>query len=164
MTPNPSKAYVALGSNLDNPVSQIHKAFARLAQLPDSHLISQSSLYLSTPIGRLDQPDFVNAAACLETFLSPHALLQSLLAIELRHGRVRETLNAPRTLDLDILLYNDLQFHDAILTLPHPRMQNRAFVLKPLKEIEPDCKIPGAGHIDQLLLLCQTQKVEMIKS
>ena len=163
MSKKPSQVFIALGSNLENPVSQIQQAFEELKQLPDTHLINQSSLYKSAPVGRLDQPDFINAVALIETQLAPHDLLNALLTIEHNHGRVRESLNAPRTLDLDMLLYDDLECHDEKLTLPHPRMLQRAFVLKPLMEIAPDCYIPGHGRIAQLLAACNEQKLEQIK-
>lgn len=159
-----SQVFIALGSNLENPISQIQQAFDELKQLPGTHLINHSSLYKSAPVGRLDQPDFINAVAFIETNLAPHDLLKALLGIEHCHGRVRESLNAPRTLDLDILMYDDLQCHDEELTLPHPRMSQRAFVLKPLMEIAPDCYIPGHGHIAQLLSSCNEQKLEQIKA
>lgn len=159
-----AQAFIALGSNLENPVVQLQHAFGELEQLPETRLLSRSSLYRSAPVGRLDQPDFINAVACIETRLAPLALLQALLAIEQRHGRIRESLNAPRTLDLDILLYDDLQYRDSDLIIPHPRMTQRAFVLQPLFEIAPDCRIPGYDRIQQLLSLCQDQKLERIES
>ena len=162
MNSQSTHAFIALGSNLEQPVSQVLQAFEQLNQLPDSSLISRSSLYRSAPIGKLDQPDFINAVACIETTLSAHDLLQKLLEIEQRHGRKRTSLNAPRTLDLDILLYDDLQCQDEKLTIPHPRMTERAFVLRPLLEIAPDCIIPGRGHITQLLSRCLDQKLEQI--
>lgn len=159
-----TQAFIALGSNLENPVAQLQHAFGELEQLPETRLLSRSSLYRSAPVGRLDQPDFINAVACIETRLAPRALLQALLAIEQRHGRIRESLNAPRTLDLDILLYDDLQYRDSDLIIPHPRMAQRAFVLQPLFEIAPDCRIPGYDHVQHLLSLCQDQKLERIES
>lgn len=153
------RAYIALGSNLDNPIDQVQQAFEELAQLPHTHLISRSSLYNSAPVGRLDQPDFINAVACIETLLAPRELLHALLAIEQRHGRVRESLNAPRTLDLDILIYDNLQCADEDLTLPHPRMAQRSFVLKPLMEISPECDIPGLGPIAPLSAACDNQRL-----
>ena len=159
-----TQAFIALGSNLENPVAQLQHAFGELEQLPETRLLSRSSLYRSAPVGRLDQPDFINAVACIETRLAPRALLQALLAIEQRHGRIRESLNAPRTLDLDILLYDDLQYRDSDLIIPHPRMTQRAFVLQPLFEIAPDCRIPGYDHVQHLLSLCQDQKLERIES
>ena len=103
-----ARACIALGSNLDTPKCQIESAFLHLDKLPGSRLLSRSSLYLSAPISDIVQPDYVNAVALLETRLDPHRLLEYLLEIERSHGRVREAQNAPRTLDLDILLYNDL--------------------------------------------------------
>lgn len=157
-----SRAYIALGSNLTQPVSQVLQAFEELQQLPESHLIQTSSLYRSAPVGRTDQPDFINAVACIETTLTPHQLLSALLEIELRHGRTRESLNAPRTLDLDILLFDDRQCQDEKLVIPHPRMAERAFVLRPLAEIAPDCIIPGRGSITRLLSFCLDQRLERI--
>ena len=138
-------AYVALGSNLAEPAAQIHQAFQWLNQLPQTRLLGASSLYASAPVGYAEQPDFINAAAKLETGLSAHDLLESLLALERNAGRVREFRNAPRTLDLDLLLYDDLIFHEAGLTLPHPRMHERAFVLLPLVELDAGVAIPGKG-------------------
>lgn len=160
MSKKPSQAFIALGSNLENPAFQVQQAFDELKQLPGTQLVRRSSLYRSAPVGKLDQPDFVNAVALIETHLAPHDLLKALLAIEQRHGRVRESLNAPRTLDLDILLYDTLCYQDADLTLPHPRMTQRAFVLLPLMEIAPACNIPGYGGIAPLLAACHEQKLE----
>lgn len=139
------EAYVALGANLGDPAAQLRRAMAELARLPESRLAACSSLYLSKPVGFLDQPDYVNAVAALGTKLTPRALLDALLDIEARHGRSRAFKNAPRTLDLDLLLYDGLVMHEPGLTLPHPRMLERAFVLAPLAEIAPDCVIPGQG-------------------
>lgn len=159
-----SQAFIALGSNLENPKSQVTKAFVELDQLPLSKLLVYSSLYRSAPVGRTDQPDFINAVASIKTKLGPYELLSALLNIEKRHGRTREFPNAPRTLDLDILLYDDLKLHHHNLTLPHPRMSERAFVLYPLREIAPTCHIPGMGFIADLLPGCQDQRVERITS
>jgi len=163
MNTKTAQAFIALGSNLENPIVQLQRAFDELAQLPETRLQRRSSLYRSAPVGRLDQPDFINAVALVETALPPQQLLQTLLAIEQRHGRVRESLDAPRTLDLDVLLYDSLQCLDADLTIPHPRMTQRAFVLIPLFEIAPDCHIPGYGHIAPLLAACNGQKLQKIK-
>ena len=155
-------AFIGLGSNLEQPRSQLQRAFADLDQLPGTRLIAQSSLYRSAPVGYLDQPDFMNAVAKIETALTPQALLQALLQIEHLHGRERTFRNAPRTLDMDVLLYDDVQLHEQGLTIPHPQMHLRAFVLQPLLEIEPDCDIPAVGSAQQALQDCQGQVLERI--
>ncbi len=144
-------AYVGLGSNLQDPAAQLKSAFAALAALPSTSVVARSSLYRSAPVGYADQPDFVNAVIALETELAPRALLDALLEIERRHGRVREFQNSPRTLDLDVLLYGDLQLREPGLTIPHPRMHERAFVLVPLAEIAPRQAIPGMGTVVEQL-------------
>ena len=156
------KAYIGLGSNMADPVTQVREALDELAHLPSSRLLAVSSLYRSAPVGKLDQPDFINAVALIEIDLTPQDLLKSLLEIEHYHGRVREYRNGPRTLDLDILLYDDLLCIDTHLTLPHPRMHQRAFVLQPLSEIAPDCRLPGRGAIADLLRECSGQRLERI--
>ena len=144
-------AYVALGANLEDPIAQVKAGITALATLPRTQLVAQSSLYRTAPIGYADQPDFINAVAAVETTLNPRELLAALLAIERHHGRVREFANAPRTLDLDVLLYGDLRMHEDGLTIPHPRMHERAFVLAPLAEIAPQSEIPGHGRVNELL-------------
>jgi 2-amino-4-hydroxy-6-hydroxymethyldihydropteridine diphosphokinase len=119
-------------------------------------------LYRSAPVGFLEQPDFINAVVKVETTLTPHDLLQSLLGLEQEQGRTREFQNAPRTLDLDVLLYDGLQHHEHGLTVPHPQMHKRAFVLQPLLEIAPDCVIPGVGKAQQALLHCADQQLERL--
>lgn len=156
------RAYIALGSNLAEPEAQIKQALAALAQLPQTHLRAQSALYRSTPVGYAAQPDFINAVALVETGLNAHDLLQSLLGIERDFGRVRDFRNAPRTLDLDLLLYGDLMFHEVGLTLPHPRMHERAFVLLPLLEIAPDCTIPGKGRAADWLAQVADQAITRV--
>ena len=156
-------AYVALGSNLQHPQAQVARAFDDLAGLPDSRVAARSSLYRSAPVGYADQPDFVNAVAALETGLSPHALLAGLFAIERVRGRTRQFVNAPRTLDLDLLLYDDALINDADLVVPHPRMHQRAFVLAPLCEIAPACEIPGRGRVADLLDALDTSSVSKIE-
>ena len=146
-----STAYIALGANLDDPVAQVKAGFAALAALPDTTLTAQSSLYRTTPVGYAHQPDFINAVAAVETSLAPRELLDAILAVETQHGRVREFVNAPRTLDLDILLYDADEVRETGLTIPHPRMHERAFVLAPLAEIAPHCVIPGRGVVRELL-------------
>lgn len=160
---SPQIAYVGLGSNLADPEYQIDKAFAELARLPHTRLLACSSLYRSAPVGYADQPDFINAVAQIETSLAPHALLEALLDLEHRHGRERTFRNAPRILDLDLLLYDGLICHEAGLTLPHPRMHERAFVLLPLLEIAPHCLIPGRGTAAQWEPACRDQQLEMLE-
>jgi len=157
-------AYIGLGSNLEDPHSQLQRAFADLDKLPDTRVAGHSSLYRSAPIGLLDQPDFVNAVAKIETNLTPQDLLQSLLQIEHQHGRERTIRNAPRTLDLDLLLYDNMQIDEHGLTVPHPQMHLRAFVLQPLLEIAPDIGIPGVGQAHQFLQTCRDQILEKLNS
>jgi len=135
-------AYVALGSNLQDPVRQVESALEELDRLPETRLVKRSSLYRTAPVGYAEQPDFVNAVAQLETRLPADRLLDQLQAVEARHGRTRSFPNAPRTLDLDLLLYGDLVLRSERLTLPHPRMRERDFVLIPLREIAPDLELP----------------------
>lgn len=152
-------ATVGLGANLNDPAAQVEYALAELDRLPGTRLVARSALYASAPVGYVDQPDFVNAVAQVETALAPRALLAALLDIEHRHGRERSFRNAPRTLDLDLLLYGDARFHEDGLSLPHPRMHQRAFVLLPLVEIAPGTRIPGAGRAVDHLAACADQSV-----
>jgi len=140
-------AYIALGANLGDPKATVLAAFAALANLPESRVARCSSLYRTAPVGILSQPDFVNAVALLETTLAPEALLDALLDIEARFGRIRRERNGPRTLDLDLLLYDDIELDLPRLTLPHPRLHLRAFVLLPLAEVAPDLAIPRRGSV-----------------
>jgi 2-amino-4-hydroxy-6-hydroxymethyldihydropteridine diphosphokinase len=141
----PVKAVIALGSNLEDPEAQVRRAFAEIAALPDTWVAARSSLHRTTPVGYADQPDFINACALVETRLTPRALLDGLLAIERRHGRVREIPNGPRTLDLDIVLYGGAEVDEPGLRIPHPRAHERQFVIAPLLEVWPDAVIPGRG-------------------
>lgn len=158
----PHIAFIGLGSNLEDPHSQLQQAFTELDRLPDTRLVARSSLYRSAPLGYRDQPEFVNAVAEIATALTPQALLQALLQIEREHGRERTFRNAPRTLDLDVLLYDDVQMHEHGLTIPHPQMHLRAFVLQPLLEIAPDSLIPGIGKVRQALQNCRDQVLEKL--
>lgn len=142
-----SQAFIALGANLGDPVATIRAAFEALNELPESRLLASSELYRTAPVGMTEQPEFVNAAARIETTLAPEALLDALLAIEHRFGRIRAERNGPRTLDLDILLYDDLVIDTPRLTLPHPRLHLRAFVLYPLADLAPDLALPGRGTL-----------------
>ncbi|MFA5825745.1 MAG: 2-amino-4-hydroxy-6-hydroxymethyldihydropteridine diphosphokinase [Gallionellaceae bacterium] len=154
--------FVGLGSNLADPHAQVLQAMRELANLPQVRVVRCSSLYRSAPVGYLEQPDFINAVAQLQTSLSPRALLDALLALEQRCGRTREFINAPRTLDLDVLLYDDLQLHEHGLTIPHPQMHLRAFVLQPLLEIAPECCIPGVGAAKDAAQQCAEQSLERL--
>ena len=145
------KAAVALGSNLEGPEAQVERGFAELAALPRTRLVSRSRLHRTTPVGFVDQPDFVNACAVVETALEPRELLEALLEVEGRHGRVRGIPNGPRTLDLDIVLYGDRVIDEPGLRVPHPRAHERAFVLVPLVEAWPDASIPGHGSARECL-------------
>lgn len=141
-------AFIALGSNLQDPVSQVKNAFIRLSQLPKTSVVKTSSLYLTEPLGydavQLKSiPDFINAVVEVSTDLSPIELLENILAIETEVGRERPFINAPRVLDCDLLLYDDVKMHTKQLTLPHPRMHLRSFVLLPLSEIAPDLMLPN---------------------
>ncbi len=155
-------AYVGLGANLGDPRRQLEQALRELDELPDTRVHARSSLYRSAPVGYADQPDFVNAVAELETRLSAKRLLAELQAIEARHGRSRSFANAPRTLDLDLLLFGDERIAVPGITVPHPRMHERAFVLMPLVEIAPETAIPGYGKASDLLERCRSQAVQKI--
>ncbi|MXS79490.1 2-amino-4-hydroxy-6-hydroxymethyldihydropteridinediphosphokinase [Nitrosomonas eutropha] len=159
-----SRIFIALGSNLENPLSQVRRGILLLAELEHSRLVKRSSFYRTAPIGNTDQPDFINAVVQMETNLTPHHLLDILLEIERACGRVRTFPNAPRILDLDILLFGNLQHSDTKLVLPHPRMHERAFVLQPLLEIAADCVIPGRGSAAACLAACTKQPLEYIAS
>jgi 2-amino-4-hydroxy-6-hydroxymethyldihydropteridine diphosphokinase len=148
---SPITAFVALGRNLDDPPVHIHRALEALAGLPATRVVRHSSLYRNPPAGYRDQPDFVNAVAQIETRLGPRELLDRLLAIEEIHGRVRAAPDGPRTLDLDILLYGGRTVQEPGLTIPHPRMLERAFVLVPLAEIAPGARVPGSGRAADLV-------------
>jgi 2-amino-4-hydroxy-6-hydroxymethyldihydropteridine diphosphokinase len=155
-------AYVGLGSNLQDPRRQVERAFEELEALPHTRLVKRSSLYRSAPIGHADQPEFVNAVAQLETALPAERLLMELQEIEKRHERERSFANAPRTLDLDLLVYGNVRTATERLTLPHPRMHERAFVLKPLYEVAPHASIPGVGSVKDCLQKTQNQEAERI--
>ena len=156
-------AYVGLGANLGDARASIVVALAELAQLPQTRVTAASSLYASAPVDA-GGPDFVNAVAALDTDLGPHALLAELLRIEARHGRTRAYRNAPRTLDLDLLLHGESLIDDATLTLPHPRMAGRAFVLVPLAEIAPHLVLPSGRSVARLLAQVCEQPVTLLAS
>lgn len=146
------RAYVALGSNQDDPQRQVLDALSALGALPDTRLERSSSLYRTPPWGVTDQPDFINAVAELDTGLKPMPLMRALLRIEAQAGRTREGRRwGPRTLDLDLLMYGDVQLDEPGLSVPHPRIAERAFVLLPLAELDAKLVIPGQGRVDALL-------------
>ena len=157
--PEASLAYVALGANLGDPTRTVSAAIQALSRIPSTSLRRTSSLYKTAPVGLKNQPDFINAVVLLETELPPMQLLAELFAIEASFGRLRSVANAPRTLDLDLLLHGNSVLSGIQLTLPHPRMHQRAFVLVPLLEIAPDCEIPGHGWVHELLDGCRDQSV-----
>lgn len=154
MTDVEHRAYIGLGSNLDGPQRRIEHALTTLDSLPLTRLITHSPLYASKPVGPQDQPDFINAVALLATRLSPLALLDQLQALEQTHRRLRERHWGPRTLDLDLLLFDDRHLDSPRLRVPHPAMRERAFVLVPLADIAPHELIDGsrvdllAAHLD----------------
>jgi 2-amino-4-hydroxy-6-hydroxymethyldihydropteridine diphosphokinase len=159
-------AYVALGANLGDPVATVRAALEALRGLADARLLAASSLYRTAPVGLHHQPDFINAVAALAVdaaVLPAPTLLDRLFAIEAAFGRVRSVKNAPRTLDLDLLLFDDARIETPGLTLPHPRMTERAFVLAPLAEIAPDLVIPGHGLLSDLLPAVAGQSIEKMQ-
>ena len=147
-------AYIGLGSNLDNPESQLKTAIEALTGLPKTRLQARSSLYLSAPMGPQDQPDYLNAVVQLSTGLEPEALLDKLQGIEQAQGRVRAQHWGPRTLDLDILLYGEDVVATERLKIPHPGIAERSFVLYPLAEINGQLEIPGLGGVGSLMEQC----------
>lgn len=156
-------AYIGLGSNLADPVAQVRLAIAALARLSETRVEVCSSLYRTAPVGLREQPDFINAVCRVCTKLVPVTLMRNLLEIENAQGRVRAGGGGgPRTLDLDLLLYGGESIQSAELTVPHPRFHERAFVLYPLLELEPELVIPGHGSLRQLLAGCAGQRVQRV--
>ncbi len=156
------QAFIALGSNLEDPQAQVERALETIANTTNIKLIKASSLYRTVPVGYDNQPDFINAVAEIETDLNPLALLDRLLEIETQHGRDRPFPNAPRVLDLDVLLYEDVATSSPALTLPHPRMHTRGFVMLPLAEIAPKISIGNHGYADDLAAKCDNQGVSKL--
>lgn len=146
--------YIGLGSNLEGPLQQVRQALLELASLPHTEMISHSQLYRSDPLGPADQPDYINAAAHLRSRLKPEPLLDQLQALEQKHQRIRLQHWGPRTLDLDILLFAELQIKTARLSVPHPELSHRNFVLYPLQEIAPELQLPQGTTITQLIANC----------
>ena len=145
----PVDAFVGLGSNLGDSRAEVERAVEEIAALPGTELVARSSLYRSAPL-EAGGDDYVNAVVRVRTVLAPEALLSALQAIEQAHGRERPFANAPRTLDLDLLLHGDAVIASETLTLPHPRLHERAFVLAPLAEIVPGLVVPGHGVVEAL--------------
>jgi len=161
--PAPVRAYIGIGANLGDPCAQVHSAIAALQLLPHTTLVACSSLYASAPVDA-PGPDYVNAVVALDTSLPALALLRALQGIEAQHGRARGTPNAPRTLDLDVLLYGAEQSDDTQLRLPHPRLHERAFVLQPLLEITPELAVEGLGPLAPWLRRTTGQRVTRLAS
>jgi 2-amino-4-hydroxy-6-hydroxymethyldihydropteridine diphosphokinase len=155
------RAYVGLGANLGDAPATLQAAFDALGQLPDTRLVARSSVYRTAPVQALG-PDFYNAVAALDTARSPGELLDDLLALELQFGRERPYRNAPRTLDLDLLLHGQVQCDTPRLSLPHPRAHERAFVLAPLAELAPALVLPGQGAVQALLAAASAQRIERL--
>lgn len=161
----PARAYIGIGSNLDDPVARVRQAFHALAEIPACRRVAHSPLYRTAPVGGPpDQPDYINAVAALDTTLAPKNLLAALQALEEARGRVRTERWGPRTLDLDLLLYDRRVSDDPALTLPHPRLHERAFVLYPLHDIAPDLDIPGRGPLVELMARCPARTIARLDS
>ena len=148
-------AYIGLGSNLGSPIQQILSARKEIIDLADIEEIAFSNLYASSPMGPQDQPDYINAAMSIKTTLPPLELLHVLQKLEIAHDRVKKQHWGARTLDLDLLVYGDVQMSTVELTLPHPGVSERAFVLYPLFDCNPDLVITGKGAVAELIKRCQ---------
>jgi 2-amino-4-hydroxy-6-hydroxymethyldihydropteridine diphosphokinase len=158
-------AYLGLGSNLDNPLQHLHNAVQDIAASAEIQQKALSPLYQSEPVGPANQPDYINAVMHIETTLTPLALLHKLQTIENLHGRIRNERWGARTLDLDILLYDDQIINLAELSVPHPEMTKRSFVLRPLADIAPsDLVIPGHGNLLELLTACPQNGLHRLTS
>jgi 2-amino-4-hydroxy-6-hydroxymethyldihydropteridine diphosphokinase len=158
------QVFIGLGSNLDDPQTQILTAIEDIHQLDNTRLLNQSSLYRSPPMGPQDQPDYVNAVVEVETELSPHVLLDNLQQLEQKHGRIKKRHWGERTLDLDILLYSDCVIDDDKLKVPHPGLSERAFVVYPLAEIAPDLIIPGKGQLTIIKQNCPLDGLRKVET
>lgn len=161
MASEPARAYVGLGANLGDARAQVEAALTALASWPGLRLVGRSALYRSAPVDATG-PDFVNGVAAVDSELAAPDLLRALQAIEQRFGRERPFPNAPRTLDLDLLWFAGLVMQTDTLTLPHPRLHQRAFVLVPLAELVPGLDIPGHGRVEDLLPGVQDQPIEVL--
>ena len=157
-------AFVALGSNLDDPERQLGVAVQALASLPGTRVLDVSGFYRTAPWGDIDQPDFVNAVVRLETTLAPMPLLDALLAIELEMGRVRTRRYGPRVIDLDLLTHGDTEIDHPRLVLPHPRMHERAFVMWPLAELAPDLVLGRWGRAAEIAAALPAEGIARLAS
>lgn len=146
-----SRAYIGLGSNVGDRLSHLRDALADIMAIDHLFVVGKSSVYESEPVGLTDQEDFLNAVVEVETTRSPEELLHLLQEIEQRYGRRRITRWGPRTVDLDIILYDDLKQDDPVLTIPHPRLAERRFVMEPMLEIDPDVRLPDGTPVSRLL-------------
>ena len=163
----PALALVGLGSNLAHPRRQLARALARLEATRGIRVLAVSPNYASAPLGGVPQPDYVNAVALVRTTLPPRALLDRMHRIERAQGRRRDASaprNAPRTLDLDLLLYGARRIRSPRLTVPHPRMHERAFVLKPLTDVEAAATIPGRGLARRFLSGVRAQRIRRTRT
>ncbi len=154
-----TRAFIGLGANLGDPSAAIEAALREIDALPGTVVVARSALYRSAPLDA-GGPDFVNAVAEVRTALGPLEMLHALLCIEQHHGRLRSVRNAPRTLDLDLLLHGRRVMRTPELTLPHPRLHERAFVLRPLAQIAPRLRLPGLGALSPWLARVATQRIE----
>jgi 2-amino-4-hydroxy-6-hydroxymethyldihydropteridine diphosphokinase len=157
-----ARAIVGLGANLGDPAAQLRAAIDAIGRIADTRVVGVSSLYRTAPVGHRAQPDFFNAAVAIETALEPRVLLAALQSIERAAGRERSFKDAPRTLDLDILLYGERSIDEPGLKVPHPRLHERAFALAPLAEIAPDAIVAGRGRAADLLGALSAQRVERL--
>jgi 2-amino-4-hydroxy-6-hydroxymethyldihydropteridine diphosphokinase len=157
------RAYIGIGSNLNDPVAQVLEAVEELGMIPDTILVERSSLYSGRPMGPSDQPDYVNAVVSLDTLLSADELHRTLIGIEDLQGRSREGEKwGPRIIDLDLLLYGNSIIETDTLTVPHPGMHERDFVIIPLEEVAGNIKIPGRGFLSSLINQCESHSLKKL--
>lgn len=159
---DPVRAFIALGSNLDQPVKQLMQAISALDRLPDTRVLRVSPLYANPPMGPQDQPDYVNAVSLIATRLAPDALLEALKALEQAAGRLATRVWGARVLDLDILTYGDRTLNTPTLTIPHPGIAERRFVLTPWHDIAPDTRLPDGRAISQLLAAAPNHSLHIV--
>jgi len=157
------RVYIGLGSNLEDPVAQVLEAVEELEMIPDSILVSRSSLYRGEPMGPADQPDYVNAVVAMDTLLSAGNFLQELIRIEDLQGRTRDGEKwGPRIIDLDLLMYGKQKINKPDLIVPHPGMHERDFVIIPLSELAGDVNVPGQGRLTALINKCENHSLRKL--